>query len=500
VVRQSLKLSDLVKSKQALDEALARISDELGQTDGWDEQRHFAEAIVILENVIVLMRNMERRLKVHRQIIDGFQALLASLKEQAALAEKRLRELADDISEARQDVVVARALLAEETARIVAINARRLAVVKERVRFLVFHRPRERDLQLDTPARLLDPAFTKVVLPAALANTAAAPPELWTIIALLREVPLGWLASGRELLRGLDRFDLIQLVIQEARSRAASRVPPKLTVAVTARPLFGQGIAKAFAAQERIIAQQRVLTASFDLLFFGSRGWLELQQKALELVSISDLITVDHGRSDVAQKAGTELEQIAKVATYLYLRFGEVLPSIRLQWAEQMSQYDDAVSLQKLSRLPMWNQIDVTARREMQILVDWLFQRVDPAHQNAVTLMNDIVRVCMLLASHAPVNEIISGEVISDTPVKIGASFDLAVDVSRIRAGMHVFLTAESHTVQAVVEDLGAGKARARVVSASAPSILIAAKTAVKFSEPERGGGMLLPHVGFARK
>ena len=110
-------------------------------------------------------------------------------------------------------------------------------------------------------------------------------------------------------------------------------------------------------------------------------------------------------------------------------------------------------------------------RKEMQAIVDWLFSRIQRDQPDAVSHMNDLVRVAILLASHAPVSDIIAGDVIRDTTVKPGSRVDLSADLSRVRLGMHVLVYQQNTPVaRAVVEDLSAGVATARMLTASAPS------------------------------
>jgi hypothetical protein len=73
----------------------------------------------------------------------------------------------------------------------------------------------------------------------------------------------------------------------------------------------------------------------------------------------------------------------------------------------------------------------------------------------------------------------------------VGALMEVAVDPTRVRVGMHVLLSSGEHTVQAVVEDLAGGSARARVFSASAEVVSLAENTVAKFSEPSHPGSLL---------
>ncbi len=508
VERESILLTSLVDNPSTLEDVLTRIGNEPDAIEralhaaslSWEKSDYFSTSVQHLEDMLVLLRELERRTLPHESALASYKGVLAQLERFWSELDKRLRLVDGEVAEGRQDVTVARALLAEETVRIGAINERRKQVFAEHVPFLVFQRPRQRELTRDTPTRLLDPGLVKEILPEVLASTAAAPPELLAYVELIRDSSLKWFSLAPQLLHGLDRTELIHRTFEWAQVRAIQRVPVKLPViAGRSSVRFAQGLSRLVAAREELIARQRGAFIHFEPAVLHARTWLELQQSAHEQLSLGDLIDMAHGRSDVGRRATTELEQISKVATGLYERIGEVLPTIRLEWAEQLSQYDAPVDLHDLSRLPQWHRLEVTARREMQTLVDWLFQRVVRTEPDALSLMNDLVRVCLLLASHAPVNELLSGHVFKPSVAKVGGTLELAVDPARVRIGMHVLIRSGEQTVQAVVEDLSLSVVRARVLSATAPSVSLPVKTSAYFSDPARGMGALLPYVGLKR-
>ena len=119
----------------------------------------------------------------------------------------------------------------------------------------------------------------------------------------------------------------------------------------------------------------------------------------------------------------------------------------------------------------------------MQAIVDWLFSRIDPGQPSAVSHINDLVRVAILLASHAPVADIISGDVIRDTTVTPGSRLDLSADPTRVKLGMHVLVYQQNQPVaRAVVENLAAGTATARVLTTTSANITVARSSKVQFA------------------
>jgi hypothetical protein len=465
----------------------------------WTESDYFSTAVQHLEYMLVLLRELERRMRTSSRTVENYRAALARIEGFRAELDKRLKAVDSEVAESRQDVTVARALLAEELTRIEGINTRRKQVFDQHVPFFVFQRLRQSELTSEAPFRGLDTAVADDVLSEVFTSTAAAPPELLAYVELVRDAPLKWFTVAPKLLPLLDRAELVVRTFQWAQLRAVQRIPVQLPV-LSGRGFStrqAQGLAHLLSSHEYSIARLRNAFTHYPLSYFHTQSWVELQQSAHAHLSLSDFIDMAHGRADVSGLAAQELGDISKVATGLYQRFGEVLPAVRLQWAEQMSQYDTPVDLRDLARLPQWEQLDVSDRRELQTLVDWLFSRVVASEPEARSLMNDLVRVCMLLASHAPVNELLSGHVSKPTVAQVGGIIELAVDPSRVRVGMHVVVrSGGAQTVEAVVVDMSPTVVRARVLATSSPMVHLAEKASARFSDPVRGSASYRPSAG----
>jgi hypothetical protein len=122
----------------------------------------------------------------------------------------------------------------------------------------------------------------------------------------------------------------------------------------------------------------------------------------------------------------------------------------------------------------------------MQSMVDWLFSRVVPAEPDAIAHINDLVRLCLLLASHAPVADIIAGSVIRPTPIFINTRVDLFADLTRVSIGMHVLMYSGNQTVaRGVVENLSAGQATARILTTTSDHLTLPADSKVHFAAPD---------------
>jgi hypothetical protein len=258
---------------------------------------------------------------------------------------------------------------------------------------------------------------------------------------------------------------------------------------VLAQPSFRIGhvaasIQQTLQARQQVVSRYRLETARFDLRRLDALSFKGVREQAEEMISLGDLMDAGHGRARVAQAAARELENLSRVAACLYAGFGEAPPELRLTWAEQFSQFDDPVRLRRLSRLPRFAELDRSARRELQALVDWLYGRIDGSQPDAVALIDDLVRVCLLLASHAPISQLVAGHVPEETQVRPGGSIDVVVDPSRVRIGMNVLVYQGSRVVvRGIVEDLTADRARARVVGSAGPNIRIARNAKVHLAE-----------------
>lgn len=444
-----------------------------------DESAYFVNSVELLDHTVAALRAAEGRIQAYRLAIAACQKTLAELQTLAQQASSRLNAIGDELAEARHDVALARALLADEQRRVADINERRDRVVREQVTFLAYIRPRLVDLRQAAPARALTPAMVEEAAPACLASGITPPAELRAMLDLLRDAPVKWFVHVPQLLDRITALPALQATLTQAVRRAASALvtaeasaAPAATLqamvqtaGVTGAKSASAALSGIFAAQQQTVTQARASLATFDLGLVANQSWRRARDPAAEVVSLGDLISGGHGSSSVSQAAARELAQIGQIATCLYAAFGGLLPVIRLAWAEILSQYDAPADLRDLANLPRWGQIDYLDRRELQGLADWLYGRIDTAQPAALALMHDLVRVCILLASHAPVNRILAGRVQRDVVARPGGRIELsAVDLTQVTVGMQVALFEQDRVVaRAVVEDMAAGQVSARV-------------------------------------
>ncbi|ATE59884.1 hypothetical protein [Thauera sinica] len=454
-----------------------------------DESAQFSDGADLADNTVALMRQLEGRIKLYRNAIAASQKLLDALRAGAAALELRLRAVGEELAEARHDVSVTRALIAEEEARLASINARRAQVLQQHVHFLAYQRPREAELIAAAPMRGLDPGLLEAPLPACFMEHLDAPDELRDLLAVVREAPARWFAGAPVLLDRLDRVDLLVKAVQSAQLRSqlmslkVAAAAPVAVAAATALRGVAAGIAALQGRQLQTVQSLRAVATRVDPSLIAGLGWQGARAQAEEIVSLGDLIDGEHGRGDVAQKAAALFGDVSRIAACLHEGFSSVLPSIRLDWAERMSQFDEAPRLRNLASLPRWGEIDYADRRRMQAAADWLFGQMRAGVAEAESLMNDVVRMCLLLASHAPINRIVSGRLPAPVVAIPGVRIPIRVtEVLKLRVGMQALVyQADRVVARATVDDVGSAQVAATVIQADGNRVELAAETRVQF-------------------
>lgn len=436
-----------------------------------DEAVLFTQTVSLSDSTVAILRALEGRLTVYRDVLERCDSALAQLQADIATNSGGLTRAQDTLAEARHDVSVARALIAEEEARITAINQRRARVLAEEVKFIAYVRPREADNLRATPSHSVDPGLLEAPVPACLREHPEVAEELQDLLQVVGEAPAPWFVKLPLLLRRLDKSEHLVRLLQAAQRRAAVglAVPVfKATLAAGAGGAkLGVSLARIADRQVAALAPRLLAVQAVDLGRLASASWQGIRQQAEAVVSFADLAEGGHGRADVARAAAVELDQIRSIVSCLHAEFCVVPPALRLLWADTLSEFDDAPNLRNLASLPRFAEMAFADRRQLQAYVDWLFDQIEPGQLAAVALVNDVVRMCLLLASHAPIDRIVSGRLAKAVAgVSVGIRLPLAVaDASKLRVGMQALLYRNDRLVaRAVVEDLGHGEVSARVV------------------------------------
>jgi hypothetical protein len=315
----------------------------------------------------------------------------------------------------------------------------------------------------------------------------AVPEELRSMAALFREAPIRWFPPFWPHLPLLDTIDSVRGAFETAQRRAGVMLPllqQPLYPPSTATPKYLAATTRVFTAQRSVIATQRIVGLQLNLAVLGQVNLTDAREQLKDAATFGDLMDGTHGRATLSQYAAQEISQIAQVAECLHASFNDVPPIIRLGWAEMLSEFDAPVPLQSLYVLPRWNELSIDLRREQQGFVDFLYSRIDRANATVVGTMNDLVRVCVLMASHAPVDRIVSADVARAVPARPGIRLDLTVDVSQVRLGMSVLVRGASDAVLArgIVEDIDGTIARGRITDSPDPTVTIPQNARVHLS------------------
>jgi hypothetical protein len=432
-----------------------------------DEAHQVQLAISHLEHGFQAIRLAESRLVRLKRAIELAKKILPSIDACILSVRKRLEALEEKLAEARHDFTVANALLQEETARVAEINERRDRVIHEHVQNLLFHHLRSAAWDTRQVEQLLEPVLLRQVVPECLASPSEPPDELRQLLDVWREAPAAWFPQVKKQLTQIGKLgtsrDLLQRAVEKKAAPAKTlTVQPSKASGAIAGPLL-----LSMQSLQANIFTFHQSAAKLDTSRFAVMPWLETQQAAETVLTLGDLLDGDGVGTTVRESALLEVENIGRVATCLYDAMGEVPAILRLGWVTRLSQFDTAFDLRRLSVLPRWNEVPPLVRQTLQLHTDWLYGRVDSSRAEALALVRDLVRVCILLASHAPVDEVVSGTVTKAATVRPGVRIPVRLDPTRIRAGMSVTLYQANTAVgKGVVEDLEDGGATVSVVQA----------------------------------
>ena len=449
-----------------------------------DESTHFSDATDTSDASVALLRQIEGRVRLFRDAIAACQQALTVLQADYNSALASEAAWGQKLAQARHDVAVTRALMAEEQARLDAINARRAAVLATEVRFLAYIRPRDADNLLTPPVRNLDPGLIDPPVPACLREHPDIPDELSTMLVVVRDAPAAWFGQGSTWFDGLNKVGSLVKAVQttQLRTQIAAATP---ALSINAKGLAG-AIANITLKQSQTVSLARSVALQIDPVRLSALTWQGAYQQAVQVVSLGDLISGEHGSSAVAKRAANFYQTFSEICACLYAEFSGVPPAIRLGWATQLSEFDTAPNLRNLASLPHWAELGYVDRRQMQAYADWLFTQASNTEARAQGLVNDVVRMCILLASHAPIDRIIAGRIPRPVTARPGMRIPLvALDASKLRVGMQaVVYRANQILARAVVEDVGGQELSARVLQTSSASVDLDETARVQFAAP----------------
>ena len=459
----------------------AVLSDPDPKDDKADESAFFFSGVDLSDYTVALLRNAEGIVRRYRDTLERMRKALATTQGLLQAVGIRLGVVARELAEARQDVATARALLAEEEQRARDLNAQRDAVIAEHVKFLAYARVRVASRSVASPSRWLDSALEPDVVPACLAAHDDPPEDVKAMLALLRRAPLDWFPAMRPHLRLIDQPAIADRLL------GALRTPVAATLSLNsgARTMQASTLALRAQSDSVLLARQTALPLAQAALQTGAgvRAKVDLFARA---ASLGDLLGVADERSELKRLVALEFERIESIAACLHERLSRVRAAIRLQWAEAYSQFDAArgqADLGDLSSLPRFGELPREEREDLRELAAWLRGRADRNNAQATALLADLVRVCLLAASHSPVGELVAGRIVRPLPLNPGLRLDVrALLPERVRIGMKLqFFEANAVAARAVVEDLSGDVASVRVTQTVRVDLATSLATTVNF-------------------
>ncbi len=434
--------------------------------DDADESKHFSQGVSFADMAMAALRAVEKRIKDYRAFVDECRAAQKEIAAQVAAINTTLPSVEHELDEARQDVSVAQALKAEEQARLDDINAHRAKILREHVEFLVFHRPRAVTAVTEIAARPLEDALLTDPILECFTLNPTPPADLAALRDPFRGSPASWFIHAPKWIEKVDRWEHLRALLERSTRLSTFSVDTAVNLS-SGRYQAALGTlikTRQIASQKHLAVARQIAPAAL-----AAFSWIDLKREAETKLTLGHLI--EAGPASLAKIAAEELDRMFIVATCLHENFSQVPGLIRLAWTERFSQFDNVnVDFRDLSRLPNWNRIDFNLRRESQIFADWLYGRINQNIPEALDLIHDLIRVALLLASHAPVDQLVIGQPIEDkiTPV-VGGIIKLKVDPMRIRRGMEVtHQISATQILKATVEDITTNHVSARILQVPA--------------------------------
>jgi hypothetical protein len=464
--------------------------DKFRELDGApkENQRHesgyFNAAVRAIDNTISMLRQAEGRVGVYANALEDAKSVKASLQQWIAKADARLRAIEVELAEARHDVAVASALLQEEESRVTALNARRAAILRDHVKVIIFRRPRQTSRVTVVPAASASSTLAEQPVAACLREHPGAPDELRQMAEAFRNAPAAWFPNLDKAIALFDRQAHVKSVFEHVKIRA-SQAEPFIAPASFAGPKLLLAAQKALYSGQSVFASKRPLGLALNARMIHDEGITASLGHLKSAALLGDLIDGGHGRADASQIAADELKRITQTAACLHASFAETPPAVRLAWAETLSEFDAAAPLASLSALAGWQGLSLELRREQQGLADALYARIDGTNVEAKSAMDQLVRVALLMAAHAPVSKLVAARIARPAPARPGTILELSLDLAQVRIGMSVSVLSAlgGALASATIEDVAGGLAKARIKDAPNHSAIIDGKAVVHLTE-----------------
>jgi hypothetical protein len=455
----------LVDRKEKGDNRIYIDADQVPAGGEKHESDYFTATVQAIDNSVAIMRLVEGRIALFAQLAQHMRDLRAEILGLVNQAAAWLRSIDVEVEEARHDIAVAERLRSEEQARVDTIYARRAAVLASHVHAIAWRRVREAEHRRPAPVLEIASGLAEDPVVACRREHEDVADEVEDYVELLRDAPVRWFPRLAAAVDKIQRLDAARAAIEAMRYRAMLPLRT-FTPAPATAPRFLLGVQRALGTQRQLVEERRSMVAQLNLAILPTLSLAQTQVQIRQMATVGDLLEGRHRQPALTRLASEEMEGIEQIAGCLHESFGEVAPILRLQWAEDLSAFDRPAPLHSLAGLPGWPEVPLELRRTLQGFVDWLFARIERSNQEASDAINELVRICLLMAAHAPVDRIIPAQLVAPAPARVGGRLQLALDISRVRKGMIALVRDRNEQVvsRAVVEDIVDGHASAVIV------------------------------------
>lgn len=475
-----ITIEALIAARKTGDASVVDIDDRakaIAEQPTRHESDYFTAAVQAIDNAIALMRLVEDRIGLFEALAADIRDTRSTLLGAVSDARSTLRMIDVEVEEARHDISTAQALLAEETARVDALNARRKAILANHVSVIAYRRVRESDHRTFAPTDVLPTGLTPSASITCRNDHTDAPGELGDFVELLRDAPVKWFPAISVRVAEITQAEAAKAALEKAQAAAAAAAAPafgkplflwaqKLEQTVQ-MPVFLKGAWQAMSTQQTALIGRKISSGLRPVFALPKLTLTQTIAELRERATLGDLAEGAHKTQSLSASTQELLGDMDGVVACLHARFAGIAPVIRLQWADILSQFDTATDLSQLSVLPQWGAIDRETRRGLQSLVDWIFQQIDRNNPKPVALMNDFVRVALLMAAHSPTRKLIPAQLTREAPARVGSLISLNVSTIGVRAGMFTIIRDRRDRIisRAIIHDIGDGRASARIVS-----------------------------------
>jgi hypothetical protein len=480
------------------DSPLRKLLTEGAPLSGAHEAAYYNSAIETIDNTVALLRLVEARLAQYRQIIATAREARGIIAGFLKQAETALATADSELSEARHDVSVGQALMAEDAKRAAELDERRRDILANHVPFLLFRRQRGLGHSNVMPTVSVTATAEARPVEICLDEHHEAPAELREMADGFRQAPARWFPALRKAADLLDRMAPLKGALSALHhaltTEKAFIAPAQLTPDAQDSRIF-MAVKRSMIVHKQTLQARRLNRDIPSIALAETLGLQTARLRYVEAANIADFMGGGHATPEISRRASETVQRLGQLGGCLHASLAEVPAGLRLEWALMLSAFDQPIALNRLDVLPGWQGIGADMRRAQQGLVEALHRLVDPAEQDAVGAVNELIRVAILLAAHAPVAQLIGARVIQPVQPVPGHMLELKLDLTRVRMGMDVLVRGQTGAViaRAVVADIVGGMAQARITAVEQAQVQITSESVIHVAEALKPAAQMIP-------